>query len=382
MTHAYYSSDACDLESFTRLINQNTRADDVPLAKTIINNIPIYDMKALHPMLADASKRQTLMAEWARVMNQGAGAIALQNAYSDTTALDRATEIYMQIIADEKASGLSSADHFAAGTNDRVWNSLQKLCLKDPAVFASVFSCPAIDAAAEAWLGPNYQMTAQVNLVRPGGAAQQAHRDYHLGFQTEDQAAAYPAHVHHLSPFMTLQGAIAHVDMPIESGPTKLLPFSQSYGPGYMAYRLPEFRAHFEENYIQIPLKKGDALFFNPALFHAGGENRTDNVLRFANLVQIGSAMGRVLENIDRTAMCKALYPTLQNLNLPQDAENAAIAACAEGYPFPTNLDTDPPIGGLAPESQAALMRRAIKENMTPSAFNKALDDQNIKQRA
>ena len=27
-------------------------------------------------------------------------------------------------------------------------------------------------------------MTAQINLVHPGGSAQQAHRDYHLGFQT------------------------------------------------------------------------------------------------------------------------------------------------------------------------------------------------------
>lgn len=31
---------------------------------------------------------------------------------------------------------------------------------------------------SEAWLGPGYQLTAQVNVVRPGGKAQEPHRDY------------------------------------------------------------------------------------------------------------------------------------------------------------------------------------------------------------
>ena len=36
--------------------------------------------------------------------------------------------------------------------------------------------------------------------------------------------AAYPAHLHRMSPVLTLQGAVAHCDMPVESGPTMLLP--------------------------------------------------------------------------------------------------------------------------------------------------------------
>jgi hypothetical protein len=97
-------------------------------------------------------------------------------------------------------------------------------------------------------------MTAQVNLVRPGGQAQAAHRDYHLGFQTADMAARFPAHVHALSSVMTLQGAVAHCDMPVESGPTQLLPFSQLFPEGYMAYRRAEFRAFFEAHAVQLPL--------------------------------------------------------------------------------------------------------------------------------
>ncbi|MEO1363191.1 MAG: phytanoyl-CoA dioxygenase, partial [Pseudomonadota bacterium] len=52
----------------------------------------------------------------------------------------------------------------------------------------------------------------------------------------------------------------------------------------------------------------------------------------------------------------------------------AAIAAAAEGYPFPTNLDTDPPVGGLAPESDQALLQRALVEGMSPDELNAALD--------
>jgi ectoine hydroxylase-related dioxygenase (phytanoyl-CoA dioxygenase family) len=226
-------------------------------------------------------------------------------------------------------------------------------------------------------------MTAQVNLVRPGGAAQTAHRDYHLGFQTAEEAARFPAHVHDLSPLMTLQGAVAHVDMPVESGPTKLLPFSQLYRGGYMAYRRPDFRDLFEARHVQVPLSKGDAVFFNPALFHAGGENRTADVQRMANLLQVSSAMGRAMEAINRTGMCRRLYPAIRALRAESrlgDAETAAaIAAAAEGYSFPTNLDRDPPVGGLAPETQAALFRRALAAGLSPAEFERDLDAQSLR---
>lgn len=55
-----------------------------------------------------------------------------------------------------------------------------------------------------AWLGPGYQVTSQINVVNPGGAAQTAHRDYHLGFASAERAARFPAHVHQLSPVLTL----------------------------------------------------------------------------------------------------------------------------------------------------------------------------------
>jgi hypothetical protein len=224
----YYSAEACCVEEFASLTSQTVAPGDIPLADDAPKNVPVYDAKALAGHIASPVSRNELLAEWARILKNGAGVLVVKGACPDHGAIDAATRVYERIIEREKAENGGGADHFAAaGSNDRIWNSLQKLALEAPEVFVRYFATPAIDAACEAWLGPNYQMTAQVNLVHPGGKAQQAHRDYHLGFQTAEVSATYPAHVHDLSPLMTLQGGIAHCDMPLESGPTKLLPFSQ-----------------------------------------------------------------------------------------------------------------------------------------------------------
>jgi len=119
-----------------------------------------------------------------------------------------------------------------------------------------------------------------------------------------------------------------------------------------------------------MPLAKGDAAFFNPSLFHAAGHNRTSDIRRIGNLLQVSSAYGRAMESVDRAAMAKALYPALRaarEMSLRGRAN--LIAASAEGYAFPTNLDRDPPIGGLAPQTQAQLTRKALAEGWAPDAF-------------
>ncbi|MEL6912881.1 MAG: phytanoyl-CoA dioxygenase family protein [Pseudomonadota bacterium] len=360
----FFTDDLPDLGDFAALTARTLDAADVPFAARVEKNVPLYDMGALGGTLAGPG-RTALLSEWAWVLGASAGVIVLKRAYADTGAIDRATGVFNAIIAEERQGAAGKGDHFAAsGQNDRVWNALQKHCLRDPEGFALYMGNAPIAAACEAWLGPNYQMTAQINQVRPGGTAQSAHRDYHLGFMSAAEAARYPRHAHEVTATLTLQGGIAHVDMPVESGPTKLLPFSQLYAPGYLAFHEEAFRAHFEAHHIQLPLDKGDAIFFNPALFHAGGENRSADIARMVNLLQVSSAFGRSMENLDRAAMSEALLPVLIDLarrgTLSPAERAAAIAATAEGYAFPTNLDTDPPVGGLAPRSMADLLTEAV----------------------
>jgi len=374
----YLRAEDCNVADLATLCGAQTDPADYPLAAHIEKGVLIYDCPALLSRLTDPGFTETLMAEWADAFANGPGVIVLQGAEPDTAMIDRASDIFRDLIAQQNAAGTGGGDHFAKpGANDRLWNSLEKHCLADPANFARYYANPFLALVSQAWLGPQYQMTAQLNVVNPGGAAQSPHRDYHLGFQSAKDVARTPAHVHLMSPMLTLQGAIAHVDASIEAGPTLLLPHSQKYEAGYLATSTPDFRAYFDAHAVQLPLKKGDMLFFSPALFHAAGTNHTNDIKRMVNLFQVSSAYGRTMEAIDRVAMCKALYPAIFSLTEAQAAN--AIAATAEGYSFPTNLDRDPPIGGLAPKSQAALMHEALAARWTAEAFAQALDAQAAK---
>ena len=99
----------------------------------------------------------------------------------------------------------------------------------------------------------------------------------------------------------------------------------------------------------------------------------TADVRRMANLLQVSSAYGRAMESMDRAAMSAILYPTLRKMKLSAGEISNVIAACAEGYAFPTNLDRDPPIGGLAPQTQQQLMAKALAENWESDVFTAAL---------
>ncbi len=183
--------------------------------------------------------------------------------------------------------------------------------------------------------------------------------------------------MHVLSPVLTLQGAVAHTDMPVESGPTMYLPYSHQYVPGYLAWRQPEFRDHFTQNYVQLPLAKGDAVFFNPALVHGAGTNVSADIQRVANLLQVSSAFGRAMESVDRDRVTRAVYPVLldrSRAGAPDSALHDALAATAEGYPFPTNLDLDQPVGGLTPRSQAEIVEDALMAGATSEEVAVLLD--------
>lgn len=368
------------VEDLKRLCGRETRAADWPHASEIRANIPVYDAAGLADL--DPGGERDLLAEWATVFRAGPGVAVIRGAIPDAAAIDRATALFSRIIIDEK-NVTARGDYFAApGQNDRVWNSLQKHCLADPGNFADYYAHPVIDLACRAWLGPGYQVTAQVHRVNPGGKAQDAHRDYHLGFMTPERQEAYPGHVQLLSPMLTLQGAIAHIDMPLESGPTLYLPYSQMFFEGYVAFERPEFQEYFFANCAQLPMRKGDAVFFNPAVMHGSGTNTTSDLYRMVNLLQVSSPMGRTMESIDRTAMAKALYPVLLGGRWRPDQTRRIVAASAEGYAFPTNLDTDPAVGGMSPRTQADMMNEALAAGMAAADFAALMDTLETRRRA
>lgn len=365
----------CSLDDFRAQVSRTTNASDYPLACDIRHNVPVYSAATVVE-----SDRRALQTELIGALADGPGVVVFEGAF-DGDVVDRASAAFTALIDAQHAEGVAAGDHFGkAGANDRIWNAQQKLALHSPEVYAEYYANDTLAVISQAWLGPRYQVTSQVNVVNPGGAAQVPHRDYHLGFVSPDQLAAYPAHMHRLSPALTLQGAVAHCDMPLASGPTMLLPYSQTFEAGYIAFYRPEFIEFFADRQVQIPLGKGDAVFFNPALYHGAGTNTSADIRRMANLLQISSPFGRAMESLDRTAMIRAVYPALLAMQAAGRSERElanVVTATAEGYAFPTNLDRDQPIGSLAPPSQVDTVLAALADALNPAELDVILDQQN-----
>ena len=360
-------------------VEVKTQLRDYKFASAIDQNILVYDCERLSEKILDREARREVMAELCRALSIGPGIVALKKMYPDTSIVDRVSKVFWQIIDEQRLRGEEKGDYYAKpGSNDRVWNVQEKLSLRDPEAFVDYYANDFMSLIATSWLGPAYQITTQVNVVNPGCEAQEPHRDYHLGFFTDEGAMDYPTHVHKLSPVLTLQGAVAHTDMPLETGPTMFLPHSQNMESGYVAWRNPDIRKYFAENFSQLPLAKGDGAFFNPAVFHAAGTNRTTDIKRMANLTQIGSAFGRTLESVNRQQMSISIFPVLKQRRSAMwsdvDIKNV-IAACSEGYPFPTNLDRDSPLKRLAPQSQANLVWKALCDGESVDQLKKTLND-------
>jgi hypothetical protein len=70
----------------------------------------------------------------------------------------------------------------------------------------------------------------------------------------------------------------------------------------------------------------------------------------------------------------EAIYPALRASGLDDVGLAHAVAASAEGYPFPTNLDLDQPVGGMTPASQAELAAQALASGTSAEALAGVLD--------
>jgi len=298
----------------------------------------------------------------------------IKDAFDDHEALDDVSEAFEAIIRQEEEEG-EAGDHFSAsGNNSRIWNAQEKLCVRDPGLFVRYFNNRVFTAACRSWLGPDFQVTSQVNSSHPGSSAQDPHCDYHLGFRTNEQVTEYPSHVHKMSQYLTLQGAIAHVDMPLETGPTTFLPYSQNFERNYLTWRDPKFVEYYRQRNCQLPLSKGDAVFFNPGLIHAAGDNISPNTDRLANLVQVSSAFGQPMEVLDRYRMSVAAYPHLLRLTneLGRGDPSAVLPALectALGNAFPTNLDRDTPQGSAPPPSMKDKVWEALMMQISEEEF-------------
>lgn len=169
--------DVADLQAIIEVDRPHVTLDVYQHASEIASEVVLYDRQAL-PLSCQRSTRQ-VEAEMQGVLRDGPGILVIRGAFEDLGVVDEASRVFRDIIAaeEEDTSG-AKGDHFAtAGANSRIWNALEKLAVQDPDVFVRYYANEIIALASRAWLGPHYQVTSQVNVVHPGGGAQEPHRD-------------------------------------------------------------------------------------------------------------------------------------------------------------------------------------------------------------
>lgn len=382
LNHQVYFSDSdIDYDELISICSQETIEANYPLSDSISNNVVIYDAKDFRSFVGNIEQEIKLKTEMHHVLESGPGVFVVRNLYNEDV-IDESNAIFEKIVKNESNS---SNDHFAAGTNTRIWNSFQKVAMENQEAFINYYSNDLVKIIAESWCGPNSQMTAQVNIVRPGGEMQKPHRDYHLGFQENEVVEKFPISIHRLSNYLTLQGGVAHTDMPLESGPTVVLPYSQQYDLGYLTWRDTKFADFFNKYSVQNSMSKGDGIFFNPAIFHAAGANITNNFHRIGNLLQISSAFGKTMEHIDYIKIITHIYPSLldhiKNKTLSERLIENVLICATDGYAFPTNLDSDKNSDSkLQGMSMFDLTKQSLLDSLSPEKFKlKLLEQQQVR---
>ena len=382
LNHQVYFSDSdIDYDELISICSQETIEANYPLSDSISNNVVIYDAKDFRSFVGNIEQEIKLKTEMHHVLESGPGVFVVRNLYNEDV-IDESNAIFEKIVKNESNS---SNDHFAAGTNTRIWNSFQKVAMENQEAFINYYSNDLVKIIAESWCGPNSQMTAQVNIVRPGGEMQKPHRDYHLGFQENEVVEKFPISIHRLSNYLTLQGGVAHTDMPLESGPTVVLPYSQQYDLGYLTWRDTKFTDFFNKYSVQNSMSKGDGIFFNPAIFHAAGANITNNFHRIGNLLQISSAFGKTMEHIDYIKIITHIYPSLldhiKNKTLSERLIENVLICATDGYAFPTNLDSDKNSDSkLQGMSMFDLTKQSLLDSLSPEKFKlKLLEQQQVR---
>ena len=382
LNHQVYFSDSdIDYDELISICSQETIEANYPLSNSISNNVVIYDAKDFRSFVGNIEEEIKLKTEMHHVLESGPGVFVVRNLYNEDV-IDESNAIFEKIVKNESNS---SNDHFAAGTNTRIWNSFQKVAMENQEAFINYYSNDLVKIIAESWCGPNSQMTAQVNIVRPGGEMQKPHRDYHLGFQENEVVEKFPISIHRLSNYLTLQGGVAHTDMPLETGPTVVLPYSQQYDLGYLTWRDTKFADFFNKYSVQNSMSKGDGIFFNPAIFHAAGANITNNFHRIGNLLQISSAFGKTMEHIDYIKIITHIYPSLldhiKNKTLSERLIENVLICATDGYAFPTNLDSDKNSDSkLQGMSMFDLTKQSLLDSLSPEKFKlKLLEQQQVR---
>ena len=136
LNHQVYFSDSdIDYDELISICSQETIEANYPLSDSISNNVVIYDAKDFRSFVGNIEEEIKLKTEMHHVLESGPGVFVVRNLYNEDV-IDESNAIFEKIVKNESNS---SNDHFAAGTNTRIWNSFQKVAMENQEAFINYY---------------------------------------------------------------------------------------------------------------------------------------------------------------------------------------------------------------------------------------------------
>lgn len=371
------SPHADTLKGVKAILDQPCLQSDYPTAVAVLNKVPVFDFVGCSgDSNNDVEKREQIFADAARALRmEGPGVAVARNVFTENEmeALAEWCREYWVKQEDEakKNAGAKKVqkDHFAAGSNRRVWQVPEKL----PAdLLISLTANEKMNGLVDSFLGKYHIGSYAVNEVAPGGPAQLLHTDYPPGFYTKEELRdTFSKHaLQHIYPYFSLQAGVAVSAMDSSNGATEVVPFSHQVedndwqvlaakdvatgklsvgdavfagqgggrtvswgewshreeGWDWVLRALESIRAEgdnplADRKYIvQNRLERGDVLLFNRKLLHRGGENTSDTP-RTALLLQAIMPFGVKMEQLDSKGVVGKLARYLKEVNLGESAD-------------------------------------------------------------
>ena len=137
-----------------------------------------------------------------------------------------------------------------------------------------------------------------------------------------------------------------------------------------MAWRRPEFIDYFDEHRVQLPLAARRRRVLQPgAVPRCRAPTAPPTCAGWPTCCRSPRRSGGRWRRWIARRWSTPSIPTLVERaagGLDDGAVANVVAACAEGYAFPTDLDRDQPVDGLSPPSQADIVRQALGEGWSP----------------
>ncbi len=122
--------------------------DEYPHAAAVEQGVLVYDGERVAIGDATPDGAEAVRAELAAAILDGPGIVKFAGAF-ERDVLDAVSATFERIIADEREAGTARGDHYAKpGANDRVWNALEKLALRDPGGFVDYYANDIVALAA------------------------------------------------------------------------------------------------------------------------------------------------------------------------------------------------------------------------------------------